>query len=122
MVVTTTLTIKFWLKDMPMSQAKPNDLSMVALTFSILKSQLVAILFVTILINLSITHYQTIAGLWILMAACLSMVCIFANFGEFNTSDLSLRKLPTSIQPIIPQLLIFWSLAKKWSIKGLMEV
>ena len=94
MVITAISTVKVWLKDSK-SQIKPADSSAVppSLISSISMPQLVTILFVTILVNLCVTHYQTVAhpcldivNSLLTMAQLLFIVCM-PNLGEFNTTD-----------------------------------
>ena len=94
MVMTAILTVKVWLKDSK-SQIKPADSSTVPPSpiSSISMPQLVMILFVTILVNLCVAHYQTVAhpclnivNSLLTIAQLLFMVCM-PNLGEFNTTD-----------------------------------
>ena len=94
MVITAVSTVKVWLKDSK-SQIKPADSSVVPPSpiSGISMPQLVAILFVTILVNLCVTHYQTVArpcldivNSLLTMAQLLFTVCM-PNLGEFNTTD-----------------------------------
>ena len=89
MVITAISTVKVWLKDSK-SQIKPADSSTVPPSpiSGISMPQLVMILFVTILVNLHVTHYQTVACpcLDIVNSLLLFTVCML-NLGEFNTTD-----------------------------------
>ena len=67
-----------------MSQTKPKDPMVAPPTPSISMSQLVMILFLTILVNLFIMHYQTVAhwflgfvGSWMLMVHVLIITGVF---------------------------------------------
>ena len=88
MVITTSLIVKVWLKDVPTSQMKPKDPTVAPLMPSISMSQLVMILFLTILINLFIMHYQTVAC-WFLgfVSSWMLMVHVLTNVGVFCIAD-----------------------------------
>lgn len=89
MVVTASSTVKVWLKKVPKSQTKPKDLSTVAPpTSGISMTQLVAILFLTILVNVFVTHYKAIVrpclaffNSWMLTTAELFTVCMLTTIG-----------------------------------------
>ena len=71
-----------------MSQMKPKDPMVAPLTPSISMSQLVVILFLTILVNLFITHYQTVAC-WFLgfVSSWMLMVHVLIITGVFCIAD-----------------------------------
>ena len=94
MVVTATLVVKVWLKNTPASQTEPKEALTAAAASprtGISMSQLVAVLFLTIIVNLAITQYQTITrpwiafvGSWMLNAIWPFKVCMNIKFREFN--------------------------------------
>ena len=90
-VVTATSAVKVWLKKVPVSQIEPKDSLTVAPTTGISIPQLVAIVFITILVNLAVTQYQTITrpcigfiGSWMLTAVQLFKECMHFTFSKFN--------------------------------------
>ena len=88
MVITASSIVKVWLKDVPTSQTKPKDPTVAPPTPGISMSQLVVILFLTTLVNLFITHYQTVAR-WFLgfVGSWMPTVYVLINTGVFCIAD-----------------------------------
>ena len=96
MVVTACSMVKVWLKDLPMRKSKDSSMVAASPTPGISMSQLVTILFLTILANLFILHYQTIAqwclgfvGSWMLMVHMLTGIFCIADALFQETTSLN---------------------------------
>ena len=93
-----------WLKKSPASLIELKDSLAVALspTTGISMPQLIALLFFTILVNLAITHYQTITrpclgfvGNWMSAAVEPFKVCMNVKF--YQLADMSIQESITSV-------------------------